>query len=91
MLNKDIWQDKNNGGKVANDAVCLLSFRDDHILKDKFKAGDMLNELQTILNLEKILGNIEAWMNGNRLKMNSDKLGNTTWILSNAMQNMYTR
>ena len=33
----------------------------------------MLDELKIILNLEKILGNIESWMNGNRLKVNNDK------------------
>ena len=56
--------------------VGLLGFVDDHILKDMFKAGDMLDELQTIPNLEKILGYIESWMNNNRLKMNNDKTGN---------------
>ena len=53
----------------------LNGFADDHLVNKSFNPNDRDEELRTIELLESSLGNINSWMNLNRLQMNTSKTG----------------
>ena len=50
-----------------------MVFANDHILKEKFKINDEMDEKRCKENLENCIVNIKNWIDENHLKMNDDK------------------
>ena len=69
---------------VIEKPITINGYADDHILKDKFKINDDMDERRCKENLDKYIVSVKKWMDENRLKMNDDK---TEYIifLSNKM------
>ena len=69
---------------VIEKPITINGYADDHILKDKFKINDDMDERRCKENLEKCIVSAKKWMDENQLKMNDDK---TEYIivLSNKM------
>ena len=59
--------------KCIEDDVNLNGFADDHFIDTHFKPGDREAENLSISKLKSSFTNIEQWMGGMRLKLNSDK------------------
>ena len=79
--------------EVIPPTIDIHGYADDHEIKGKFKAKWNVNEieLETIQRLESCLDDIKAWMDVNRLKMNSSKtefiLFASRWQLQKCMTN----
>ena len=58
---------------VVEKPITINGYADDHILKDKFKINDVMDERRYKENLEKCIVNVKNWMDENRFKMNNDK------------------
>ena len=58
---------------VVGDPLKLVGYADDHNIYGSFKAGDPESEKGTLTALQVTLGNVNAWMQENRLKMNNSK------------------
>ena len=56
-----------------SEGMDLNGFADDHLINKSFNPNDRDEELRTIELLESSLGNINSWMNLNRLQMNTSK------------------
>ena len=56
-----------------SEGMDLNGFADDHSVNKSFNPNDRNDELRTIELLESFLGNINSWMNLNRLLMNTSK------------------
>ena len=56
-----------------SEGMDLNGFADDHSVNKSFNPNDRNDELRTIELLESSLGNINSWMNLNRLQMNTSK------------------
>ena len=56
-----------------SEGMDLNGFTDDHSVNKSFNPNDRHDELRTIELLESSLGNINSWMNLNRLQMNTSK------------------
>ena len=56
-----------------SEGMDLNGFADDHSINKSFNPNDRDEELRTIELLESSLGNINSWMNLNRLQMNTSK------------------
>ena len=56
-----------------SEGMDLNGFADDHLVNRLFNPNDRNDELGTIELLESSLGNINSWMNLNRLQMNTSK------------------
>ena len=59
---------------VVEKPITIIGFADDHILKDKFKINDVMDERRCKGNLENCIVNIKNWMDENQLKMNDDNM-----------------
>ena len=53
--------------------VALQGFADDHFMHQPFKASNRQAECLTISTLQNSFGDVQSWMEGMRLKLNSDK------------------
>ena len=51
----------------------LHGYADDHIFKCAFNASDRKAEIETVTSIESCAQDIKAWMDNNRLRMNSSK------------------
>ena len=58
---------------VVPDDLQLSGFADDHSIRKTFKAGNVNEEINTIIKLESCLLSIKQWMDQARLKMNPSK------------------
>ena len=58
---------------VVEKPITINGYAEDHILKDKFKINDVVDERRCKENLEKCIVNVRNWMDENQLKMNDDK------------------
>ena len=58
---------------VVEKPITINGSADDHILKDKFKINDVMDERRCKENLENCIVNVKNWMDENHLKMNDDK------------------
>ena len=56
-----------------SEGMDLNRFADDHSVNKSFNPNDRNDELRTVELLESSLGNINSWMNLNRLQMNTSK------------------
>ena len=59
---------------VVEKPITIKGYAYDHILKDKFKINDVMDERRCKENLEKCIVNVKNWMDENQLKMNDDKI-----------------
>ena len=57
-----------------SEGMDLNGFTDDHSINKSFNPNDRDDELRTIELLESSLGNINSWVNLNRLQMNTSKI-----------------
>ena len=53
--------------------ITINGFADDHILKDKLKINNVIDERRCKENLENCIVNVKNWMDENLLKMSEDK------------------
>ena len=58
---------------VVEKPITINGFADDHILKDKFKINDVVDERRCKENLENCIVKVKNWMDENCLKINDDK------------------
>ena len=58
---------------VVEKPITINGFANDHMLKDKFKINNEMDEKRCKENLESCIVNIKNWMDENCLKMNDDK------------------
>ena len=58
---------------VVEKPITINGYADDHILKDKFKINDVMDERRCKEDLEKCIANVKKWMDEKWLKMNDDK------------------
>ena len=56
-----------------SEGMDLNGFTDDHSVNKSFNPNDRNDELRTIELLETSQGNINSWMNLNKLQMNTSK------------------
>ena len=59
--------------EIINSPLNLHGFADDHTVGNKFKPGNIGEEMRCMHELEKCATDLKVWMNENRLKMNNDK------------------
>ena len=63
----------------------VSGFADDHIIRNEFKAGNYIAELESVNSLVNCLMLVNEWMNENRLRMNPDK---TEFIMYGSRQQL---
>ena len=81
---KYIVQDIDQDCDSENVSECNLNrFADDHSLNMNFNPNEEGAELNTKHRMESKMCDINTWMNGNRLKMNSSKLSSFTLLQGN--------
>ena len=59
--------------EVDKNLADLYGFGDDHILNNSFEASSRVQEINAVLDLEDAAVDVKHWMDGVKLKMNSDK------------------
>ena len=58
---------------TPEEQIALDGFADDHSVKKEFTPAKWEDELKCIHDLEHCMGEVQGWMEENRLKLNSDK------------------